>query len=669
MAAGIDHNAVGQIRLPLPAQLSGFHGGIAAACCQDLFLAIRRAMPENRKPVTSDGTISALYFCVYIRSFIMNLRARRPTHVFSYFRLFYAYLGDRIFLLVALSMLVGLLDGFGIALFIPLLETVAGGSGIDHAQALGRLRFLLDWTGRFGLDLDLSLVLALMMSLFLLKGVMVFLQAYLNTGLRARFMRRVRLQLIEGLRRLSFTAFTDLQAGRIQNTLSGETLKMAAAFVHYFSLIKSGMLLAVYLGLAVLTNARIAALVVVGGLLSNLLYRSIFRRTKQLSRRYTEQGHLFEGLLIQSVHFFKYLKATRAMQPFAAKMRRSAEQLEEVHRRMGFYQALMTGSREVLVIAIIVAVILIQVRVFGGQLAAVLLTLLFLYRGLNSLINLQGSWNGFLNHAGALDNFQDFTRRLADGQEPEAAPQSPPSFREGLALRNLRFTYPGSAAPALQGVDLSIPKNETLAITGPSGAGKTTLANVLAGLLLPERGALLLDGHPLQPAAYPRYRERVGYITQESVIFSDTVFHNVTLWDEKTDANLARFREAVRRARLEAVVRQLPRGEDSLLGDRGIRLSGGQRQRVAIARELYRGADILILDEATSALDAETEEHIRQNLEAMKGACTIILIAHRLSSIRLADRIVLMEAGRIASVGDYQKLLAENDAFRRLAHP
>lgn len=599
----------------------------------------------------------------------MKFRASRPTHVFSYFRLFYAYLGKRIFLLLILSMLVGLFDGFGIALFIPLLETVSGGSGTDHARAMGRLGFLLDWTGQVGLNLNLTLVLAGMLGLFLLKGVMVFLQAYLNTGLRARFMRQVRLQLIEGLSSLAYPAFTGMQAGRIQNTLSGETLKMAAAFVHFFSLIKSGMLLAVYLGLALLTNARIAALVIAGGLLSNLLYRSVFRRTKQLSRRYTEQGHRFEGLLIQSVDFFKYLKATQAMRPFAGKMRRSAEALEETHRRMGFYQALMTGSREVMVIAIIVAVILLQVRVFGGQLAAVLLTLLFLYRGLNSLINLQGSWNGFLNHAGALDNFRDFALQLAEGREPEAEPRAVPPFQERIELQQLSFSYPGSAAPALQDIALDIPKNATLAITGPSGAGKTTLANVLAGLLVPDRGRLLLDGRPLQPEAYPCYRERVGYITQETVIFSDTAFHNITLWDEKTEASLARFWEAVRRARLEEVVQQLPHGEDSLLGDRGIRLSGGQRQRVALARELYRGADILILDEATSALDGATEELIRQNLEELKGTCTLILIAHRLSSIRHADRILLMEAGRIAFVGDYEQLLAEKAALQRAAQP
>lgn len=586
-----------------------------------------------------------------------------------YFGLFYSYLGHRIFWLIGLSLLVGLLDGFGIALFIPLLGAAAGVAPTSPREALGKLEFLLSWTGSFGLELTLPRILMFALMLFVFKGLFVFLQSYSSIAFRALFMRRVRLRLIDGLAQLSYPAFTRMQAGRIQNTLSGETLKMATAFVHYFSLLRYGLMLSVYLGLALFANLHIALVVLTGGLLVTGLYAWIFRRTRQLSGHHTEQSHGFESLLIQCVDFFKYLKATQAMRPFAERLHQSAERLEEVQREMGFYHALMMGSREIMVIAVIATAILFQVKLFDGQISVVVLPLLFLYRGLNSYINVQTSWNGFLKHAGSLDNFRSFCRRLGHGQEPSPALPQPISFHHRFELLSLSFSYPGEETPTLQDIDLQICKNETLAITGPSGAGKTTLANVLAGLLVPECGRLLLDGRPLQPEAYPCYRERVGYITQETVIFSDTAFHNITLWDKKTEASLARFWEAVRRARLEEVVQQLPHGEDSLLGDRGIRLSGGQRQRVALARELYRGADILILDEATSALDAETEELIRQNLEELKGTCTLILIAHRLSSIRHADRILLMEAGRIAFVGDYEQLLAEKAALQRAAQP
>jgi ABC-type multidrug transport system fused ATPase/permease subunit len=164
------------------------------------------------------------------------------------------------------------------------------------------------------------------------------------------------------------------------------------------------------------------------------------------------------------------------------------------------------------------------------------------------------------------------------------------------------------------------------------------------------------------------FQNRIGYITQEPVIFDDNVFNNVTFWDEKTPENLNRFWEALRKASILDFVESLPEKENAPLGNNGIMASGGQKQRLSIARELYKDIDILIMDEATSALDSETEKAIQENIDALKGQYTIIIIAHRLSTIKNADEIVLMSKGEIIDKGSFSELIGSNETFKRMVN-
>jgi ABC-type multidrug transport system fused ATPase/permease subunit len=161
-------------------------------------------------------------------------------------------------------------------------------------------------------------------------------------------------------------------------------------------------------------------------------------------------------------------------------------------------------------------------------------------------------------------------------------------------------------------------------------------------------------------------QERTGYITQDPVIFNDSVFNNVTFWDKKTDANLQKYRKAIQQAAILDFIEGLPEKEDSLLGNNGTNLSGGQRQRISIARELYKNVEILILDEATSALDSETERAIQENIDELKGQYTILIVAHRISTIKNADRIVVMNNGEITNIGAFKPLMDSSPYFKKL---
>ena len=190
--------------------------------------------------------------------------------------------------------------------------------------------------------------------------------------------------------------------------------------------------------------------------------------------------------------------------------------------------------------------------------------------------------------------------------------------------------------------------------------------NIISGLLVPDQGNILVDGVSYTDLNITSLQKRIGYITQEPVIFNDTIFNNVTFWSNKTSDNHVAFKGALQKANIHQFVNDLPNKEETKLGNNGSNLSGGQKQRISIARELYKDVDFLFMDEATSALDSETEKQIQSNIESLHGQYTILIIAHRLSTIKNADRVVVLDKGRIQKVGTYDELISESISFKRM---
>jgi ATP-binding cassette, subfamily B, bacterial len=235
-----------------------------------------------------------------------------------------------------------------------------------------------------------------------------------------------------------------------------------------------------------------------------------------------------------------------------------------------------------------------------------------------------------------------------------------------VSLTGVYFKYPKSERHSLSGVDLDIPRGGTLALVGASGSGKSTIASLILGFYEPEQGAVRIDGHDLREVDRRSFRKHVGVVSQEVTLFQDTVLGNIAWGDPRPDE--ARAREAARRANADNFITALPLGYHNLLGDRGMGLSGGQRQRLAIARALYRDPKLLILDEATSALDPESERLVQLALDELMRGRSSLIIAHRLSTVRNADRIAVLEDGRIIESGTFAELMEQRRAFWKLAN-
>jgi ATP-binding cassette subfamily C protein len=287
--------------------------------------------------------------------------------------------------------------------------------------------------------------------------------------------------------------------------------------------------------------------------------------------------------------------------------------------------------------------------------AAVLLVLIFAFaRVMPLLSSVAQEIQQLLNMLPDFAALMALETRLGPLEEARPARREPLRLQQAVRLDAVSFRYEEAAEPALASISLTIPVGQTTAIVGRSGAGKSTLADLLLGLIAPARGRVLVDDVELTPELLPAWRDQIGYVPQDSFHFHDTVRANL-LW-ARPAASEAEVLEALGVAAADFVAR-LPQGLDTVLGDRGVRLSGGERQRIALARALVRRPAILILDEATSSLDSENERRVQDAIERLHGRLTILVITHRLATVRRADSIHVLEAGRLVESGNWDDLL------------
>jgi ATP-binding cassette subfamily C protein len=239
-------------------------------------------------------------------------------------------------------------------------------------------------------------------------------------------------------------------------------------------------------------------------------------------------------------------------------------------------------------------------------------------------------------------------------------------LKRQIDIESVSYHYPGSDEQAMDNVSLTIPKGNAVAFVGPSGAGKTTMVDLLLGLLEPSKGAIKVDGVDIQ-SQLSAWQRNIGYIPQSIYLADETLRNNIAFGLPEKEIDDEKVMEAVRLAQLEEMVSRLPDGLDTFVGEQGTRLSGGQRQRVGIARALYHNPEVLVMDEATSALDNITERHITEAIDALKGDRTIIMIAHRLTTVKNCDTLYFMKDGKIVQMGSYDELVKTNSQFREMA--
>ena len=587
----------------------------------------------------------------------------KNTSLLKYFSYFKNIAGWHMYGYILVNLLVGLLDGLGLAMFIPLLGIASGINANTGDENSDVINFIVNLFDSVGINLNLVNALLFMVVVFSIKGVFYYLRNVYFIKIRVKSVSLLRLNLIKSLNELSYSGFTKLEAGRIQNTMVGELGKVIGALMSFFVYLQHIIMLATYIFLAFIANWQFAILVAIGGSLSNLFYKYINNYTKEKATLLSSKGNSFNAILIQILHNFKYLKATNHYQLFSKKLVNNIHEQEKINLGVGKISSIGESLREPFTIVIITGVIIVQTSYLGESFSSILLSLLLFYRALGHLVSMQNSWNTFLANSSGIDSFETLLSDFKHYKEPLHY-QEKIEHIDDISIKNISLSFRGKKA--IDNISFSIKKNSSVAFVGESGAGKTTLANIISGLQTPDDGEIIIEGKSLYKTNLNFFRNHLGYITQEAVIFNDSIFNNVTFWQEKSEENEEKFRKTIEKVSLSEFLNELPEKENTQLGNNGILISGGQKQRISIARELYKDAELLILDEATSALDTETERHIKNNIDLLQGQTTLIIIAHRLSTIKNVDIIYLLDKGKIIASGDFDSLIKSSEKFRKM---
>lgn len=609
------------------------------------------------------------------------------------FGIFYAYTGARMYIVFALTMLAALVESVGITMLLPLIQILdTGGFGGDVDGRLNQTLFsILEF-----LNIDESAVRLLLFIglIFCFKAIVKFTQGAYSTILATDLRREMISKLYGMYGSMQYSYYASHNTGHFINVLIGQVYRLTGAFFTFKGFLAKIVQTVLYLTFATLISWKFALMALVAGIAYILVFSRLNLYVKKVSRLTAEESSNLNKKLVQNLQGYKYLLATSGVGKLSGSVMDAVYRLTGYSRKLGLLGTFVSALKEPLSILLILFIIIIQVGVLQEPVAPILVSLILVHRAMGQMMNLQGAWLSTLGKTGAIEMVEKEMKAVHEAQEPDGT-QELDSFREGISFEHVSFWYDGEAeqemvsptqeeeaadrnisdtrsglAPVVNDISLFIPARHTVAFTGPSGAGKTSLLDVIMLLLRPQKGLIRIDGIDATQLNSSSWRQQIGFVAQDTVVFDDTLANNICLWegDYNKDKKLEQdIRDALEKAYLKEFVEGLPEGLDTIVGERGVKLSGGQKQRLFIARELFKQPSVLILDEATSALDQESERYIQQSIEALKGSMTVIIVAHRLSTIQNADQIYVLDHGRIAESGSYEELLKRNGRLAALA--
>ena len=568
-------------------------------------------------------------------------------------------------LTMLLTFAVGLAEGIGLLILIPLLQLV----GVDTGQgALGRIVDVFrSGFALVGLAPTLPAVLTLYVAIVTAQSLLQRQQTTVQTRLREQIVHTLRTRLHRAIAGTTWVYFSRARTSTFGQLLTERIDRVATASYYLMDLFVTGVIALVYVVLAFQVSPMMTAFVVTCGAVLALAMRGQLANAHAAGERYADASTLLHSATFDHLAGMKMAKGYGAGSRLAERFARLSldvgqSSLSAMSASVRARHWLTIGSAVLLAAIVYVAQAVMQIS------AASLLLLIFLFaRLVPRVTSLYERAQVMLVELPAFESVVEAEAQCLAAAEPEATQHDHVTFEAALDCRRVTFSYretPGR--PALENVTLHMPAHTTTAIVGPSGAGKSTIADLLMGLVTPAQGAVLIDEMPLTPERLQSWRARIGYVAQETLLFHDTIRANL-LWARPSATDEAIW-QSLERAAAADFVRALPAGLDTVIGDRGVLVSGGERQRLSLARALLREPQVLILDEATSALDSENEQRIQAAIESLHEQITIVVITHRLSTIRNADQIYVIEAGRVRECGTWSSLLGDpTSRFRALS--
>jgi len=573
---------------------------------------------------------------------------KNPTQMRSmalreYLKSFFHYAGLRSFAAVGLLIALGFAEGVGLLLLIPFLQLI----GITDSAPTGIALVVSRVWQDTGLPLSLPAVLCVWAAIVSLCAVMQRWSTLLNSRVSHAFTRGLRNELCERMARVQWLRFTREKQSEINHVATANLSSVETGTYGLFVVISTSLVVGVHIVIAFSLSVPMTCVALGGSAVLLLILRPLNRQSYRLGEDWRRTMSDLYGLLMDHLSGMKLAKSFGAEERHIKSFTVLSCDLEgQANRFAGVLASTHMwheiGSVGVLGLFFYVAVEWLKIP------AATLLILVYLFARIVPQFSwMQRTWQTLLNTLPAYAAVLKLLESFGDAEEPRpSGPVRPLELNKGIEFRGISFRYDKSETRSvLEKIDLFFPALNTTVILGPSGGGKSTLADLLIGLLEPDEGEILIDGKRLEGDLIHAWRRSVGYVPQESLLFHMTIRENL-LWADPT-ATEEDLKEVLKLAAADEFIARLPHGLDTPVGDRGVRISGGERQRIALARALLRKPTVLLLDEATNQLDPENERRILDALEGLRGKMTVIFISHRLSAARCADRVVTIDRGQV----------------------
>lgn len=563
---------------------------------------------------------------------------------------------------VFMAAVAGVLEGIAVAAVVPMLQLVQMGGQV--ARPTGRIGAVINSV--LGVThLPFTLVTILLFILLVLVGsqVVTLVQQRLVSGSVARFEAELRNRLYTAVMHADWQFFTAHKSSDVVTALLLECMRAGNAYSQLIMALGILITVFIYLVLAVLLSWQMTLIIVIAGGLLVLLLRSRVMRGSKYGEAISEELGVLGSEATEHVAAAKTVKAYSVEEATVERYDTTTHKYAHLQYRNSMNQAWLQFFFQSISAAAITIGIYVAVVYFNMSIAALVVFLLIFYRVSPRISNIQSLQSSILSGIPGLVAADKLAIGAGEQEEQTGGADLGP-LKDAFVLEDVTFTYDGERKPVLQNVALRIAAHKTTAIVGPSGAGKTTIVDLILGLVRPSSGNVAVDGTPLNQLSLATWRKRIGYVAQDSSFFHASVRENIRFGSaEATDEDIER---AAQLAFAADFIAELPEGYDTIIGDRGVRLSGGERQRLALARAIVRNPDILVLDEATSALDAMSEEKIQQAVDGLADAMTIVIVTHRLATVRKADVIYFLQDGRVVEHGSWEELVAKGGRFAKM---
>ena len=572
-----------------------------------------------------------------------------------------------IILTIILGSSSALFNGVSTTLVVPLVLGFLGKEDINLKVGPPAIQKILAFFDRGDDSASILFMVTVVVLGIIFKNVAVYLNGIVSANLSRKLVRDIRDEGIKLLLEVDIAYFSKTKIGDILNQIGNEVNRATISIRIAINIFTTSINILIFIGILVsiswkLTLASSSLLFIVG-----LINQTLIQRAKGFGQVLSEKSSQYATILVEMLTGMRLIKAVGNEEYEYQQLDKFVDDLEKIDARSQANYDAIGPINEIVGTLSILAIVFLGKAFFWQQMESLLTVLLIylyvLFRLLPVVSQLNAQRSQFANAAPGTQIVANFLRRddkpfMANGQTFYT------KIAKGIRWEGVSFTYPGHDDLVLKGVDLWIPKGTTLALVGASGAGKSTMADLLPRFYDPIEGRITLDGKDLREYNIRSLRQAMGIVSQDTFLFNNSVRYNIAYGMKNVTEEQVLV--AAKRANAYEFIIQLPQGFDTEIGDRGVLLSGGQRQRLAIARALLRNPDILILDEATSALDTVSERLVQQAIDELCRDRTTIVIAHRLSTVHKADQIAVLDKGQVVELGTHEELLKKGGYYTRL---